>query len=597
MANTSTTRALLSLDHATNKAALKDFLRDKPLFADLDYEGSNINLLLDLLAYNNFLGSFYTNMVYAESFLDSAQLRSSVVSHAKDLNYLPQSVHSARAKVTVTFTASGVSKPYLIPRGSQFTTLVKSQAFTFTTNKPILINSSTSDFSFTTDIYEGVYHGDQYLFAPSEDIQRFQLKNKDVDVNSIVITVYEDGSEEGDTYKFADTLLGLTSSSKVFFVQAALDGYYEILFGDGVFGRKPKAQSLIDISYRVSKGEAANGSKVFSCDFDPTGVGETTTAPVVTTVEVAVEGSERETTESIRTLAPRYFAAQYRGVASDDYSALILSKFPSEVDDISVYGGETQEPKQYGRVIVAVKPVQGTIASNYLKESIKKIMRPYISIPTRLIIHDPVYFYLGVTSVVQYDKTATTKLPSELVDNIMSEMSTYAVDNLQKFGRDFRYSRFVTVVDETDTSIVSNETTVTLIKRLTPTINYPTSFEIDWRNTLRNSADTYCLKSSTFTFVSAIGAYYENAFLQDDGEGNIDVWAPVNGRDQIVGVDIGLIDYDAGTTSIKMLLTSDYTNHISLMVKPVSKDIIMDQKNVLMLDLADVTVEMTEKVS
>lgn len=596
MANTSTTKALTSLDHATQKAALKDFLRgEKPLFKDLDYEGSNINLQMDLLAYNSFLFSFYTNMMFAESFLDSAKQRSSIVSHAKDLNYLPQSVRSARAQVKVDFSATGLSQPYTIPRGSQFTVFNKQRSLTFTTAKKILCSSPNTSFTFTTDIYEGVYLSDVYLFSPSSDIQRFQISNQDVDTNSLVVTVYEDGSQYGDTYKVADSLLGLEPTSKVFFVQATKDGYYEILFGDNIFGRRPKAQSVIRIEYRVSAGDFGNGSRVFSCDFDCTGVGEMTSAPIVTLIEQGVEGAARESNESIRAYAPRYFAAQQRAVAHDDYKALVLAKFPEKVDDVNVYGGETQEPKLYGRVIVAIKPRNGTVAADFLKQNIINTMRNYLG-TTRMLIADPEYFYLGADIVVQFDTAATTKQVSELKADIQAQIEDWAGENLQKFGKDFRYSRFVNLIDTADESFVSNETVVTMIKRLTPTLDYPTTFSIEWGNAIHQDKDGDNLVSTPFTFVSADGVYYEFAYLRDDGAGSLDVWAPVANKDTLIQAGIGTVDY-TGKTTINKLLVNDYTNHISLKATLASKDIIMDQKNILMVDLEDITISLKEQVS
>ena len=239
-----TSQDLVSLDFLQYKNSLKQYLQNNAYFKDYDFDGSNINVLLDLLSYNTFQNAFYLNMVMSESFLDSAQLKSSIVSHAKELNYLPKSITSAQATVNVVFQATGESQPYTIPKGSQFSALVKSNAYTFTTPEPILVTSANTTFSFQTDIYEGYYISDAYVFQQTDSTQRFKITNQAVDTQSIEVRVYEDGSQYGDIYKATDTLLGLDEYSKVFFLQATDNGYYEILFGDNIFGYKPKAGEI-----------------------------------------------------------------------------------------------------------------------------------------------------------------------------------------------------------------------------------------------------------------------------------------------------------------------------------------------------------------
>lgn len=591
-ANTST--SLVNLDFLTYKNSLKTYLQNNAQFRDFDYEGSNINLIIDLLSYNTFINAFYLNMVGNESFLDSAQRRSSIVSHAKDLNYLPASIHSARATINVSFQATGESQPYTIPKGMPFTASIKAKSFVFTTAESIVVSSANSTFTFETDIYEGTYHSDTYLFNSTDEIQRFLITNQTVDTDSISVTVYEDGSQLGDDYKATDTLLGLDETSKVFFVQATQDGYYEVLFGDNIFGRRPKAQAVIQLTYRVASGSIANGAKKFTMDFDATFNGEMTGDATVTVIEGSVEGAERQSNESIRSYAPRYFATQQRAVATDDYASLILAKFSGQVDDVNVYGGETQEPKLYGRVVVAIKPVSGTIAPNFLKQEITNTMLKYVSIPTRIVITDPEYFYARVDSVVQFDKTATTKQVAELRGMIHSTINTFSSDNLEKFGKDFRYSRFINAIDETENSLISNDTTVKMIKRLTPLINFPTSYEIYFNNQLKHSEDGPTITSDMFTFYDEIGSTYERSYIKDIG-GVLKVYTTVNEKAVVISDDVGSVDYSTGKVLINRLLTSDYDTYISLYAKLASKDIIISKQNILFIDLDDVNIEIVEQ--
>lgn len=302
MANTS--QSLITLDFATYKNSLKQYLKNNPNFKDYEYEASNMSLLMDLLAYNTFTTGFYTNMTMAESFIDSAQLRSSVVSHAKSLNYLPVSAKSSKATVNVSFTATGVSTPYVIPKGSPFSALIKTKSYVFYTAENIVANYIAPDsYWFEADVYEGLYVNDTYIYPASDEIQIFKLTNQDIDTDSITVTVFEDASQYGDTYIPTDTILGLNGTSKVFFIQATSDGYYEILFGDNIFGRKPKVNAVINVNYRVTAGSAANGAKVFSCDFDPTGAAELSSSPITTTITTSSDGAEKESIENIRSYA------------------------------------------------------------------------------------------------------------------------------------------------------------------------------------------------------------------------------------------------------------------------------------------------------
>lgn len=602
MANTSV--SYVDLDFDTLKTSLKTYLRGNNLFKDYDFEGSNINVLLDLLSYNTHKNAFYLNMVMSEAFLDSAQLRSSITSHAKELNYTPSSYRSAKATINITFEATGDSQPYTLPKGSLFSTVVKSDAYTFTMPETITVSSSTTNstsgnliFELETDLYEGYYVKDTYIFLETDDVQRFKITNKNVDTSSITVAVYQDGSEIPIIYTQTQTLLGVTNASNIYFLQGVGNGYYEILFGDGVLGTKPKAGSQIVIDYRLSSGTGPNGAKSFSLDFDPTAAGEMTTY-TVETVNSASGGSEAQTVESIRQYAPRYFAAQQRAVASDDYSSLILSNFSGVVSDVNVYGGETVEPKQYGRVIIALKPTSGTIVSSTVKNQISNFLLKYVSLPTRVIISDPDYIYLAVTTTVQYDRTLTNKLPRELKGFIESTIADFSDLNLERFDSDFRYSRFVNAIDNTDGSITSNDTNILLIKRLTPTIGSQQSITFSFDNQLhpaRFSVEAHPVITSTaFTYRDLNGNDYPNSYIRDNGAAQLIVYTTVNGTEVVLNDSLGTVNHSTGEITISKLLVSNYTNYISLYAFPINKDVIVTSNKILSIDLTDSTVNVIE---
>ena len=603
MANTSIN--LVDLDFASLKNGFKIYLQEQALFKDYDFEGSNINVLLDLLSYNTFKNAFYLNMVLSEAFLDSAQLRNSVLSHAKELNYLPNSVRSSKATIGVSFEVEDENLgPYTIQKGSPFTALVKNEAYTFTIPETITVSSSNTTFSFQTDVYEGIYVKDTYTFLEGIENQRFKITNRNVDTNSISVVVYEDNTEIGEVYTKTTTLLGLNETSQVFFIQPVGNGYFEILFGDNLFGRQPKINSTIVIDYRLSAGSVANGAKSFSLDFDPTEVGAMSTY-TVTTVSNAAGGADEQSIESIRRLAPRYFASQQRAVAADDYTSLVLSEFSEVIDDVSVFGGETVEPKQYGRVLVALKPLGEDIAPDSVKTQVQNYLEKYASIPTRIQITDPVIFYCDVNTTVQFDRTSTSKTISELQSTIKRAIDDFSNENLEMFNSDFRYSKFVTAIDDSDISITSNDTTVRIIKRLSPRVNFQETYQINFNNALHpgrlfptteQSIGSTVIQSTPFTFQDESGNNYTQSYLIDDGEGTLIVYTYINDVFTVLNPTVGTVNYSTGQININKIRVSDYTNYISLYATIRAKDIIVKQSDLLIIDLQDVTVNIIEQL-
>lgn len=591
MANSSIDQ--ISLDFNTLKGDFREWLRGNNIFKDYDFEGSDLNLLLDLMAYNTHKNAFYYNMAISEAFLDSAQTLASVVSHAKDLNYIPKSKSSAKATVRVTFEATGASAPYLIEKGAPFSTLVKNESFVFTIPENKFITSANNTYTFEADIYEGIFVRDTYTV--NEDVEgiRYRLTNKNVDTASIAVSVFEDGSSISDTYKFTETLLGLDDKSKVFFLQAVGNGYYEILFGDNIFGRKPKLGATVVIEYRVTSGSEGNGAKIFSVDFDPTGSDELTNTPTIETVNIAADGSDAQEIESIRAYAPRYFATQQRAVASDDYASLLLAQFAGKIDDVTVYGGELTEPKMYGHVVIALKPVTGEIVPDFIKSDIDLFLQNRISVPTRTILVNPEYFHAEINTEVQYDPSVTIKSKNEIQGLVLNAISEYSATNLEKFDKDFRFSRFVKEIDDTDDSIVSNDTNVYIVKRHVPTERDYFTTTIYFNNAAHagsGTLNTPVFYTSYFTWIDPSSVEYPVSYIQDNGLGTL-VICRYEGETKIVlNQNIGSIDYETGIVKINKLLAQDYGNYLKCKMEPMHKDLIMNQDKILLIDSDDITV-------
>ena len=608
MANTSV--SLTSLDFDTLKSNFKNYLTSQSIFKDYNFDGSNMNVLLDVMSYNTYLNSFYLNMVASEMFLDSAQKYDSIVSHAKELNYVPKSAKSATA--AVSFQVSTTQSPLTIPKGTTFTGQNSNGSFTFTTayNQNFTsanANSTTGVVTYniptannTFEIKEGFFIQDSYIMDYTNDNQRFIISNPNIDIDSLTITVTENGIDT--VFTRVETLFNLNKYSNVFFLQAAQNNQYEIVFGDGLLGRIPDNLSTIVADYRVTNGSAALGINSFLITSSIGGPSAAISA--ITTVTSATRGGDAETIESIRKLAPRYFATQQRAVASDDYSSLILDKFQGQIDAVNVYGGELLIPKQYGRVAVCLKPSGGTIAANYIKEQVKIYLADYIGLPTRVITTDPDYMYIGIESEVQYNVTGTTKTASVIKTYLNNTIKQFSLDHLETFNGDFRYSKFVAHIDETDISITSNNTKVDLIKRIYPLPNYPTSFVLDYNNPTSAEEvdptvgytkglpfyDEPVVTSSAFTYVDPNGTQYPNCYIRDDNYGVLVVYRFINNKFVVMNKAIGSVDYEKGIVTITNLVTSNYGSYISMMIKPKNKDVVVSRDKILIIDLTDVTI-------
>ena len=601
MANTSLD--LTSLDFDTLKENFKKYLKEQSVLKDYDFDGSNLNVLLDVMSYNTYLNSFYLNMIASEMFLDSSQRLDSVISHAKELNYVPKSKRSSKAFVNFTITCDGISGSFNIPKKTTFYGSNANGFYVFATAENNTYLSPNSNFTVANlAIYDGFYHTETFIVDWSVENQRFLLPHSDVDTSSLEVIVTEDNVNT--TFTKAETLFGLTNTSNVFFIQAAQNNQYEIVFGDAFLGRKPKNGATVYADYRVCLGPEADGITKFDLapDLGPINGGTAVTSSV--TSAGSSLGAPAEDIETIRFRAPRYFATQQRAVSSDDYSSLILSNFGGDIDDVIVYGGQELEPKQYGRVVVSLKPAGSTIAPNYLKSEIINYMQDFIALPNRVIISDPDYFYISVNTSIQYDKSKTNKLPPDIKSIATSAMLTFSQNHIEKFGNDFRYSRFVSHIDDSDTSITSNDTDIRIIKRLSPLLNYPTSYVIDFNNMPEREGyyngvafvDERVLVSSEFTYATTDGTQYPLSYMQDDGTGNIVVYALIDNVITAVNTSIGTIDYSTGRVTIKELLTASYDNYISLYMTPQNKDIIAKQNMILILEASDITANVIETI-
>lgn len=583
---------LVDLDFDTLKQSLIDFLRSQDQFKDYDFTGSNLNVLLDILTHNTQKNAFLLNMNFAESFLDSAQLRASILSKAKELNYCPRSARSSVAKVKVEFTATGESQPYKIQKGSSFSTFIKNTSYTFSIPENLMVFSSNNSFEFETDICEGIYVKDSYVVDYSKANQLFRLTNRNVDTNSLTVTVYENGSIIGDNYLFKKDFLDLNSKMKVYFLQASERGFYEIYFGDGVSGYKPVDKAIVVLDYRLSNGPSTNGAKGFSINFDPTGEqSELTGNPKVTTLVQSNNGDYAESDDSIKYYAPRHFQVQQRAVIPTDYEILLKEEFP-EINAVSAYGGEEIYPPQYGKVFVAI--ALNTFDS--LPESKKQEYYSFIRRRSALkpVIVDADYSYFAINSKVRYNINKTTSSQNTIKTLVINSIVEFNQKNLNDFGVILRSSPFSRSIDDSDVSVISNLTDVYLFKKIIPIVGENTNINLDFGISIEDSygslGSSHLITEDRALFSSKFKYNGIDCYIEDNGDGDLQI-VKKDGQNYIKLIKAGTINYSTGSIQINNLVFDDYDgSSFRIYVTPKDKDIVIPRRTIASVDTSEIVV-------
>lgn len=540
-------------------------------------------------------------------FMDSAQKIDSMASHAKELNYLPQSKRSSIGEVSFTITAENPVTKLDIPKGTIFTGLNSNGAYNFVTGENSSYIPEGNDYYIENlKIYEGSYVNESFVVDHTNELQRFILSNPDVDITSLTVNVIENNGESNTTFIRAETLYNLNADSTIYFLQSAQNNQYEVLFGDGILGKVPQNGSVVLVSYRITKGSEGNGISTFKLQTDLRDVEQNSilgnlTKPEITVVANSAYGAMAESIESIRFKAPRYFAAQQRAVSNDDYASLVLAKFGNLVSDVSVFGGEILNPKQYGTVVVTIKPSGTTAVPDYLKNEISSYLLNLVTIPTKITIAEPDYLYIQLGTTVQYDNTLTNLSSNDIKALTLNTIKNYSENSLEKFHNDFRYSRLVSAIDDSDVSIVSNDTSVRLIKKLSPVPGVSTNLYAEFNNPAFISGPYYgasgviytdepAIQSSAFTYND-----FNDCFLRDDSAGNIFVFQLIKGAISVVNSKVGTIDYTTGRVVLSNFAISNYGKYLNIYFTPQSKDLYANKNKILVIDPADVSIAVTGK--
>lgn len=593
MANSSI--SLVNLDMNDLEETFRTFLKSQDRFADYDFDGANMSVLLNILGYNTYMKAFYLNMVGNEMFLDSAKMIESVTSHAKELNYTPRSFRSAVANVDIFIGSTDQNKTSIvIPKGTSFTARSTTDTFTFTVPDNIIAEKTDGGFIVeNTEIYEGPYITESFPVNYANNL-RYVLQNFNVDTRSITVTVLEDAGATTITYKLATTLFGLNSNSKVFFVQASGSNKYEIIFGDGIIGRKPKDNSIVVVEYRVSNGELPNGLRRFFAD----GTIGNETDITITTVTPAYGGAVRESIEEIKYNAPRAFTTQERAVTTEDYETLLKQYFP-EINVVSAYGGEEADPPQYGKVFISLdlQELDGLPSSKI--DIYKKFLKQRSPLSIDPVFIEPQYLYTAVRSTVKYNINTTTLQANDIKLLVISSILNYSDVNLDDFKATLRYSQLVRAIDDSHSSILSNETEIFALKKIVPVVNVfqnmKFSFNLPLYNALPLSSTSHdhledkVITSSNFTTEGG-----DVCNLEDDGKGKMRLVAVSNDQD-ITLKEVGTVDYDTGVIElVNFKPTNLLGNEIKVYARPRSRDIFSTTNSILSILEQDITVNVEQ---
>ena len=586
---------LNNLDFANVKTALKEYMRAQTDFTDYDFEGSAITQILDVLAYNTYYTAFNTNMVVNELFLDSATLRDNVVSLAKQLGYTPKSITAPKASVSMALTFSGTSPAEVAIRsGSGFVTNYDGSLYRYVLKENMRVSVVNNVATFTDiPIYEGSQIVTNTTVNSNLDSQRFIIDNSGVDISTLNVRVFQAiNSTIFKDYKQANNILDIGASDEVYFVSEIEDEKYEIFFGDGVLGKKLEDNNVIQMSYIVTNGTATNGAKTFTFNgLMEDENGTTITLPFsissISTTSVASGGADIETIDKIKYNAPKYYGSQNRAVTGNDYKAIVRNLYPA-TSDVIVFGGEEQVPPAYGKVFLSVKPNEAASLSSFTKNELTKELKKYTVASIRPEFVDPSILYLELTSNIYYTGTKTQSLPAEIATKASTAIVEYLkTSQTEKFNGKFRYSKFIGVIDNSDISINSNDTTVMMRKDFIAQINSSSYYEICYQNAFYVDCNNPVVSSTGFT-VFEFPTY--TSYLEDRN-GKIVLYRldPVSGDKILLDDSVGTINYEKGEiemTNFTILKGTFSDNRIELRVKPANKDIEVKREMYLDVDVS-----------
>ena len=604
-----------NLDFDQIKTSIKDYIRANSDFTDFDYEGSNFSVLIDTLAYNTYITAFNSNMIVNESFLDSATLRENVVSLARNIGYVPKSRTAAQAEITFNVATSSSSPTMTLEAGLVCVGAQNNSSYVFSIPESITttINSGVATFGSQTNpivVYQGTYLSKTFTVDGSLD-QTFILNNSFIDTSTI--RVYVKGSADtglGREYKRVDNILNINSISETYLIQEIQDEKYELLFGDGIFGKKLENDAIITVSYIITDGIDGNGPARFSWGGSVSNSVKQklspSSTPLITTVSSASNGGNIESIDSVKYFAPRLYSSQYRAVTGRDYESIIQQVYPN-TESVSVVGGEELDPPEFGTVLLTIKPKNGEFVSDFDKRKILEDLKQYSLAGINQKILDLKLLYVELDSYVYYNPAQTTT-PTALQTRISDALTTYSASkDINKFGGRFKYSKVLNVIDNIDTAITSNITKVKIRRNLKALTNSFAQYELCFGNQFHIDVAGKNIKSTGFKIVNQSSTVYLTDIPNKDYKGDLDgsgmgtlsvIKKDTRTDTEIVVVkSAGTVDYNKGEiilSTINIVSTSKPNNIVEVQAFPESNDVIGLTDLYLNFDMSNTTINMVK---
>ena len=577
------------------KSSIKDYLRENSNFSDMDFEGSNLSVIVNLLAYNSYTTAYNSNMIVNETFIDSATLRENVVSLARNIGYVPRSKRAA--KMLVDYNITGIStstntitfQPGIIANGT-----VSNVNYLFSIPEKVTGTASSGEAAGTIEMFQGQYLESSFVINDSQPNQRFIIPNNGVDTSTIRVNVKENNSSTTATeYKLVDNIIGVTSTSNIYLIQETTDEKYEVLFGDGIFGSKLDNGNVIDISYIKTEGK--NGNGVARVSFagiveDQDSATETDLTTTLSPQYPSENGDDIEDLRSVRYYAPRLYSSQHRAVTASDYEAIVPSVY-ANIESVSAFGGEELTPPKYGRVYIAAKPKNGSFLSEFTKKQILSSLKNYsvAGIVPELI--DLKFLYVEIDSYVYYNANFVGD-PDNLKTDVISALTSFASGTeLNKFGGRFKYSKVLSLIDRVDDSITSNITTIRIRRNLIAQINKFAQYEICFDNMFHRNESNYNIKSTGFNISGVSGTvYFSDQFVSGDTGSLFLFQIDSDSSVKILSTSFGSVDYKKGeiiidTVNITSTVQSD--NIVEIQAIPSSNDVLARKELYLQFDVSN----------
>jgi len=581
-----------NLDYLQIKESLKTYLRSQSEFTDYDFEGSALSNILDVLAYNTYYTAFNTNLVANEFFLDSASVRENVVRISKQLGYRPRSKVAPKTKINFTATIDSSTFPssYTLKKGTGFLTNYDNQLYNYVTVDDVTTNVADGVASFVdVEIFEGNLVTEYVTYSNLQANNRIILSNTQIDTSSIRVNVFESiNSSTKVPFNVEENILEIGSSSNIFFIEEVEDEYYEIIFGDGVFGKQLENGNYVEISYLITNGPATNGVDTFRFNgllVDSNNQPYQSTVTIDNVQTPAYGGSEMESVDTIKFIAPKYFGTQNRAVTAEDFKPIISKIYPN-ISDIITYGGEDELPPEYGVVKIIIKPKSGEKITSVTKKEIENSLKPYMIASVRPVLMDPSVLYIELTSKIYYKKINTNlkseQITTQVIDSILKYINN---SDTEKFSGRLRYSKINAAIDKSDLAVESNETSFTMRKDVFPLLNTKTFYEVCYQNSFDKDCDGPTVNSTGFV----VSQYPNYTVYLKDIDGKMVLYRIGNdGNDFVLNSDVGTVNYNSGEIKLYdlVIIKGSYSNNkIEFRVVPLKKDIFAFREQYLKVDI------------